>query len=545
MPRHSIGLEIGTTAVRAAEISVQSGSVKLHRFGQVALPPGVVREGEIVITDAVAEALRRLWTEGGFKGRQVVVGVGSQRVMVRQAEVPAMSEQELEGAIRFQAEEFFPVATEDAVLDFQILDQIAAGDGAAKTRVLMAAAPPDMVRNQMAALELAGLRAVRADLVPLALVRALVNPSFDIFGQGPEAIVCVGGGVTNVIVHEDGVPRFVRILAIGGDSITEAIVRELGVDHDTAEGMKRQASMGPHDPAGARTMTIAVDRMGPLVDEIRGSLDYYLAQGGQPIRRVVVVGGASRLPGLLDRIQQHMGTPVEAGRLLPNLDVTEAGLTTVDLAALNPVLPVPIGLALAESPIGHPGRRISLLPSEVVADRHSRHRTALLVGASALAFAALIGAAGLHAGQISAQHRRLAQAETQSRTLQRQITALADVSKVHNEVLQGTDQVKGALATDVDWPRVVQEMTRLLPPDVSLTNLSSSGDQITVSATGANQDSPAHWVQAVSKDTSLTEPWVQNSSEGVNGIVTFSSTVHLTQASHTTYRVDQYVGGDK
>jgi len=544
MPRHSIGLEIGSTAVRAAEITVQGGSVKLLRFGQVSLPPGAVREGEVLIPDAVGEALRRLWTEGGFKGRQVVVGVSSQRIMVRQADVAAMSEQDLAGALRYQAEEFFPVATEDAVLDFQTLDQVAGPDGTPRSRVLMAAAPPDLVRSHLAALELAGLRAVRADLVPLALVRSLVSPSFDIFGQGPEAIVCVGGGVTNVVVHEDGVPRFVRILAIGGDSITAAIEHELGVDHETAEGMKRLASMGASDPAAARTMTIAVDRMGPLVEEIRGSLDYYLAQGGQPIRRVVVVGGASRLPGLLDRMQQHMGTPVEAGRLLPNLDLTEAGLTTVDLVALGPVLPVSIGLALAEAPIGIPGRRISLLPSEVAADRQSRRRVMMLAGAGALGLVALIAAAGVHAGQISAQHHRLARAQAQQRSLQSQIAGLQKVAKLHTQVLAGTDQVKGALAGDVDWPRVVQEVTRLLPPDVSVTTFSSTADQVSFSSNGANQDSPARWLQAIGNDASVTGPWVQSSSQGQAG-VTFASSAHLAQASHTTYRVDQYVGGDK
>lgn len=545
MPRHSIGLEIGSTAVRAAEVTVQGGSAKLHRFGQVALPPGVVKEGEIVIPEAVAEALRRLWTEGGFKVRQVVMGVASQRVMVRQADVPAMSEDDLAGALRYQAEEYFPVATEDAVLDFQTLDEVAGPDGAPRSRVLMAAAPPDMVHNHLAALEMAGLRAVRADLVPLALLRALVSPSFDIFGQGPEAIVCIGGGVTNVVVHEDGVPRFARILAIGGDSITEAIVRELGVDHDTAEGMKRQASMGAMDAAGARTMTIAVDRMGPLVDEIRGSLDYYLAQGGHPIRRVVVVGGASRLPGLLDRMQQHMGTPVEAGRLLPDLDLTEAGLTTVDLAQLHPVLPVPIGLALADSPLGHPGRRISLLPAEANGSQEQRKRNLLIAGAGVALLVGLFGAAGLHASQISHAKHRLAVAEAQQRSLQKQITALADVAKTHAQVLSGTSQVRGALANDVDWPRVVQEVTRLMPPDTSITSLNGQADQVTFSATGANQDSPAHWLQSLAKDASLTGPWVQTSTENGNVGVTFGSSTHLTQASHTTYRVSQYVGGDK
>src|SRR4051812_38297897 len=102
MARRAVGLDIGTHAVRAAELVLGRDEPVLERFGQVALPPGAVRDGEVVDAPAVAAALRRLWTEAGFRDRKVIVGVGNQRVFVREADVPAMADEDLRSALRFE-----------------------------------------------------------------------------------------------------------------------------------------------------------------------------------------------------------------------------------------------------------------------------------------------------------------------------------------------------------------------------------------------------------------------------------------------------------
>ena len=85
----SIGLDIGSSAVRAAEIEVKDRQYVLRSYAQVGLPPGAVVDGEILNVPLVTAALRRLWLEGGFTSAKVVLGVSGPRVIVRQAEVPA------------------------------------------------------------------------------------------------------------------------------------------------------------------------------------------------------------------------------------------------------------------------------------------------------------------------------------------------------------------------------------------------------------------------------------------------------------------------
>src|SRR5688500_4430119 len=114
MATRVVGLDIGSFAVRAVELSLGGGQPTLERFAQVTLPPGAVRNGEVVDTGAVGSAVRRLWGQGGFRSKRVVVGVANQRVIVRQAELPAMSEADLQAALQFEAQDLIPIPIEDA-----------------------------------------------------------------------------------------------------------------------------------------------------------------------------------------------------------------------------------------------------------------------------------------------------------------------------------------------------------------------------------------------------------------------------------------------
>ena len=106
--RSAIGLDIGTSGVRAAELSFGKGQVTLEKFGQVALPEGAVRDGEVVDPDAVAAAIKQLWAHTKFSSKKVVIGVANQKVIVRQVDLPWMPADELKKSLAFQVQDFVP-----------------------------------------------------------------------------------------------------------------------------------------------------------------------------------------------------------------------------------------------------------------------------------------------------------------------------------------------------------------------------------------------------------------------------------------------------
>ncbi|MDQ4131405.1 MAG: type IV pilus assembly protein PilM [Actinomycetota bacterium] len=341
--RGVVGLDVGTHAVHVAHVTMQRGEPTLVNFGGVALPRGAVREGEVIDVDTVAAAVRQLWSDAGIRERRVNLGVSNQRVVVRQVDLPHMDEQELRSALRFQVQEYIPIPVEEAELDFQRLDEFTGEGGARMLRILLVAAHREMIANHVAVATRAGLRPASIDLNGFAALRALVpDPET---ARGSEMLVDIGAGVTNILVHERGAPRFVRILVLAGDDITEGLMSTLGLSFEDAEATKHQVGLrGEGDPDAARVIE---DRAGQFMDEVRGSLDYYLAQtGAAQVNRVILSGGGAKLAGLPDRLTAALRVPVEVGRPLQWLPVRGTVYGPEQLAEVEPVLATAIGLAL-------------------------------------------------------------------------------------------------------------------------------------------------------------------------------------------------------
>jgi type IV pilus assembly protein PilM len=339
-----VGLDIGSTAVRAAEVSVGGSQPSVLRAAQVKVAAGAVENGEVRDPGLVAEALRELWAVGKFKSRQVGMGVGNQRVVVREIGLPWLPEKELRASLGFQVQEFIPMSVDDVVLDFDALGEFEQ-EGRRMIRILLVAAQRVMVDAVVAAASGAKLEPIGLDLVPFALVRAVGTSDDGMDLEGDEAVVDIGAHVTNICVHARGVTRFVRILPSGGRDVTLAIARSLGVEDDVAERLKKGESVLGAPPAET-VRSAAMSRAGSFVDEIRSSLEFYTAQAqGARIARVLITGGGSKLDGLLDLLRGRIPVPVERGqvfsRAVPKLDLDERALNEAE-----PVLAVAIGLAI-------------------------------------------------------------------------------------------------------------------------------------------------------------------------------------------------------
>lgn len=344
----AVGLDIGTSSVRAAEMSLGKGGGTLERFGQVALPPGTVKDGEVVDPETVARAIKQLWTTAKFSTKKVVLGVSNQKVIVRQVDLPWLPAEDLRKSLAFQVQDFIPIPVDQAILDFHPLEEFTNEQGGRMLRVLLVAASRDMVMSAMTAAQRAGLQPVMVDLTPFAMLRALAPADQMGFTAEAEALVDVGASVTNIVVHQGGVPRFVRILLMGGNDVTDAVAERMGVPVEQAEAMKWQTGMGMGAHEGASPAARVIDQhAGQFLEEVRGSLDYYLAQPqAARLSRVVVSGGGARLGGMVQRLGEMLRVPVVPGRPLSNVKIGKLGLSPEQLGHVEPLATVPVGLAM-------------------------------------------------------------------------------------------------------------------------------------------------------------------------------------------------------
>lgn len=339
-----IGLDIGSTAVRAAEVSsARNGRPRtLERFGIVPLPVGAVRDGEVADPETVATALKQLWSQHKFSSRDVIIGVGNQRVIVRDLELPWLPAAQLRSSLPFQVQELLPMPIEEALLDFHPTGE-STGPQGRMVHGMLVAAQRDTVTANVRAVQTAGLRPVQVDLNGFALQRALVTRAH---AESVVAVVEIGATVTHVVVADHGVPRLVRTIPAGGLDVTTAVASALGISGAEAEAVKREVGVGfslPADRAAAGDAIGTATRT--LVEAIRNTFVYYSGtHPGALIDRILLTGGGAHLPGLGQYLASASRLPVAFGDAVEGL-ARSRSLPAGALEGAGSLVALPVGLA--------------------------------------------------------------------------------------------------------------------------------------------------------------------------------------------------------
>ncbi|MET0590918.1 MAG: type IV pilus assembly protein PilM [Naasia sp.] len=335
MAKTVVGLDFGSTSIRAAE--VQDGGrprATVVRSGEVPLPPGVVRDGDVLEMNTVADALKRLWQTAGFKTKDVVLGVGNHKVISRDLSVPSMPLNRIKETLAFQVQDLLPVPVDEALLDFYPVREEQTADGATVHGLLIAAMKAP-VEAKVAAVRLAGLNPVAVDLVPFALTRVLLHGESAV---GTSALIDVGESTTIIVVAHAGVPQFVRIVPAGGDDVTRAIAERLGIEYTEAEALKRAVGLvaAPKSPEGFTSyqyetvLEIVFSVVSEMLSGLRNTLTYYSSNGGRPIERIVLTGGVGRVEGFADALGELTRIPVLSGDPLGAIAFSKTASAAVD-----------------------------------------------------------------------------------------------------------------------------------------------------------------------------------------------------------------------
>jgi type IV pilus assembly protein PilM len=334
---HHIGVDVGSTSIRAVEATRSKDRTIISNFGQALLPDGAVVGGVVKDDRAVTAALRQLWTAHNFKSRSIILGVTHQQVVVREVEVSNLPAKELKQSLPFQVRDVLPLAPDQALLDFYPLERPGRSD---TVRGLLIAAPKEAVINTVHAVERAGLRVDQVDLACFAALRAAGRMAYD-----TEAIIDIGANGTNIVIHTDGVPQIVRTIPRGGGEITRLISTRLGMP--PAEAELQKCRVGLNRGEGAESAAVVYEAIRPLVGEIRSSLNYYSAsKPGEPVRRLALVGGAALLPGLVEELEDELGVETFLSDPLQRVTDSRRGGRHDILGRFSSSAAVSIGLTL-------------------------------------------------------------------------------------------------------------------------------------------------------------------------------------------------------
>lgn len=344
--RPVVGLDIGSSAVKAVELRPQGKGWKVTGWGVEPIPPDSIVDGAIIDGTAVADAIRRLFDGKRLKGKQVAASLSGNAVIVKKITVPAMTEAELADSIVWEAEQYIPFDIQDVNLDYQVLTPLEAAGPQGTIDVLLVAAKKEKIVDYTGVITQAGRSAVIVDIDAFALQNAY-EANYGFTEGEVVALINAGASATNINILQGDQSVFTRDVSIGGQAYTEALQKELNLPYDTADALKRGEA--PLDAGvtyeDARPVLHAVSDT--VLLEIQKTFDFYKATAtSDRIDRIIVSGGASTAEGFMELLGERFGAPVEPFDPFRKVRFDAAKFGVADPAAIAPMAAVALGLAL-------------------------------------------------------------------------------------------------------------------------------------------------------------------------------------------------------
>jgi type IV pilus assembly protein PilM len=305
-----VGLDIGSSAVKAVELKATGNSYRVAAFGSQPVPPDSIVDGAIIDAGAVADAIRRLFDGNkAFKAKDVCASLSGNAVIVKKITLPVMTQAELDESIYWEAEQYIPFDVQDVNLDYQILDPGTGPESRGSMEVLLVAAKKDKIGDYTGVIAQAGRNAVVVDVDAFALQNAYEMN----YGLEPGQVVVLlnaGASAINVNIMHGDQSVFTRDVSIGGNAYTEALQKDLDLPYEIAEQLKKGIPVDGATFEEARPVIRAITDN--VLLEVQKTFDFFKATASSDhIDKIVVSGGASRVEGFYEMLAERFGTPVE------------------------------------------------------------------------------------------------------------------------------------------------------------------------------------------------------------------------------------------
>jgi type IV pilus assembly protein PilM len=339
-----VGLDIGSSSLKLAEVlSTSHGSV-LNRFIQIPLPKGIIIEGILGDSRELSNKIKELFKNSGCRGRGIVTSLSGNSVIVKKVTFAQMEEMELRDLIHDEAGKYLPFDNMDDVnYDFQIL-----GDNEFNPNqmdVIIVAAKKETVNSYLDAITSAGMEVTIMDVDSFAL-ETMYEANYDFENNEIIVIINIGASITNINVIKNGMSIFTRDFTLGGNSVTEGLQEKYRVPFEEAEKIKVEGLPGSEQDNLDLQNTI-LDFAEPICSEIERSIDYFRSTfGGEYIKHVYLSGGSAKIHGLTANLSQRLNVEAETINPFLKISYNRRNIDPKTLEAIKPIAAVAVGLGL-------------------------------------------------------------------------------------------------------------------------------------------------------------------------------------------------------
>ena len=335
-----VGLDIGSSALKAGEITATKKGFALKNFGMISIAPGAIEEGNINDPENVADSIRQLFKANNIKEKNVALSIGGYSVIVKKIDVQTATEEQLQETIHLEAEQYIPFDISEVNIDYQILGE--AETGSDQMSVILVAAKKEMIGEYINLVQMVGLNPCIIDVDAFAL-QNIFEANYDLTDENV-VLIDIGANKTSLNILKSHSSVFMRDVSMGCSQINQKIISLIDCSYAEAEQLKLSKQADKISPDDLNQLISSV--VSDWCIEIKRALDfYYSANPDEQIKSIVLSGGGAQIKEFRQLLATETSSDVETINPFKRLHIAEH----FDLSYLEQIAPqvsICLGLAL-------------------------------------------------------------------------------------------------------------------------------------------------------------------------------------------------------
>lgn len=308
-----LGIDIGSSSIKITELFYQSGKIELKNYGEVSLftfQEKPFRNFEktfpIFSNQEVSQVIKAILLEAKMSTQKAVISIPDFSTFFTYFELPAMSKEELESAVVFEARHHIPFPLNEVTLDWlSIKNDVSSeqnnkkqdNEKVEKIKILLVAVPNEIINEYQEIARLAGIKVFAVEAEVFSLTRALTNQNDKVL-----ILIDIGAQSTTISVVDHKSLKRSYSFDISGNEFTKTLASSLEITYREAENIKRARGLLEKE-----TSQILYPLIDVILKEIREISQNFSQETGKEIEQIVLAGGSACLPGLKDYIFQKFG----------------------------------------------------------------------------------------------------------------------------------------------------------------------------------------------------------------------------------------------
>jgi len=342
MAKQCIGLDIGSSCVKAVQLKRKTTGWALQAFGMQPLVPQTIVDGTIMDQGAVSEAIRQLWSRLRLKQKEVAIAIAGHSVIIKKIAVPQMRPEELAANIRNEAEHHIPFGRDDVEIDYHVTNPMTPSG---QTELLLVAAKKEVVSDYIQVVKDANLSAQVVDVAAFASQNGF-EANYALDPRETVVLINIGAAISNINIVRAGVSLFTRDVTIGGNAFTEQIQKQMGIAADEAEAYKVGGNQTEDGVVPQEVLRVMEGVSEVMAGEFQRSLDFFLATTADAnVTRIVLAGGSAKVTSLHRAIERRSRLPLEVANAWNRVEI-DPQLDRNYLAAHSPEALIGVGLSM-------------------------------------------------------------------------------------------------------------------------------------------------------------------------------------------------------